>query len=236
MIKWLQTKIGDDYTAYLLVVLGNVLWVFGLSFAAENKLRVDYIHANICRGVMTCILCGMICRSIGDSLAIAREDFWTLVIRNILNGLYCLALSFSMPYLSPPIVHTLASSGPIMVFVLDYFINGVSISKKQLGGILLTFLGLASTVNSNYILHVLGFETDSQSKYEYVKSSLAAKAMVSLLLYVTVSMWALSIVLVKRLKKTAATQLNYHAGMVLLFMSAPLVFFNMPNQAPIEQS
>ena len=55
-------------------------------------------------------------------------------------------------YLPLPIVHTICGSGPIFVFILDYYLNGVRINLKQLIGIILGLLGLILTVNGRLII------------------------------------------------------------------------------------
>jgi drug/metabolite transporter (DMT)-like permease len=76
-------------------------------------------------------------------------------IRNIFMIIHSLTLAFSFAYLQNPIIYTISNTGPIIVFVLDYFINKISISKKQLYGIVFTVIGLLLTVNSNIIINFL---------------------------------------------------------------------------------
>ena len=41
-------------------------------------------------------------------------------------------LAYSQFYLPLPIVHTLNGSGPLFVFIVDYFLNGIKINRKQI--------------------------------------------------------------------------------------------------------
>jgi drug/metabolite transporter (DMT)-like permease len=68
-----------------------------------------------------------------------------------------LLLSLALYYLPPSTVHTINSSSPIVVYVVDYLRNGTQVSQKQVFGILIGFLSIIITVNSNYIMHNLGY-------------------------------------------------------------------------------
>lgn len=50
-------------------------------------------------------------------------------------------------YLTQPIVQTINISGFLFVFLLDYFINHVTITKKQFIGVVLGVIGVLLTVN-----------------------------------------------------------------------------------------
>ena len=66
-------------------------------------------------------------------------------------------------YIPIPIVHTLSGTGPIFVFIIDYYKNGVQINKKQIVGILLGILGVIVTINGKVIIHYIDptFSIDS---------------------------------------------------------------------------
>lgn len=57
-------------------------------------------------------------------------------------------------YLPQPIVHTLACSGTLFIFFLDYFLNGITITKKQFYGVIFGVLGVLFTVNGEIIMNV----------------------------------------------------------------------------------
>ena len=60
-------------------------------------------------------------------------------------------MALSLYFLSAPIVHTIGASGAIIVFIIDYFRNGVHVSTKQLVGICIGSVGIVATVNSGLI-------------------------------------------------------------------------------------
>jgi hypothetical protein len=55
--------------------------------------------------------------------------------------------TFIQFYLTQPIIQTLSCSGPLFIFLLDYKINGITITQKQLYGIILATVGVLLTVN-----------------------------------------------------------------------------------------
>ena len=51
-----------------------------------------------------------------------------------------------------PIVYSITVSGPIFVFIFDYYMNGVAINNKQLLGIVIGVIGLLLTINGRVLI------------------------------------------------------------------------------------
>ena len=51
-------------------------------------------------------------------------------------------------YLPLPIVHNIAATGSIMIFVIDYYKNGTIINFKQIIGTLIGVIGILLVVNN----------------------------------------------------------------------------------------
>jgi len=86
---------------------------------------------------------------------ISGTDIKYLLIRNtiiVLHQLYYSAMQFVV---TMPIVNIIALSGPLFVFIIDYFINGVTINKKQLMGIVFGMLGVITVINGDAVMHFL---------------------------------------------------------------------------------
>jgi drug/metabolite transporter (DMT)-like permease len=83
------------------------------------------------------------------------NDFKILVSRNAIMILQTMILAISLKYLQAPTVHTISNSGPILVLVLDHFINKVQISQRQILGIIITIIGLLLTVNFHLLLYLV---------------------------------------------------------------------------------
>ena len=76
------------------------------------------------------------------------------------------SVALSHFYIPIPVIHTLSGTGPIFVFVIDYYKNGVNINKKQLVGIILGICGLILTVNGRILMSWIDptFSLDSEFK------------------------------------------------------------------------
>ena len=61
-------------------------------------------------------------------------------------------LAFSQFYIPLPVVHTIGSSGVIFIFIIDYYLNGVKVNRKQIMGIIIGIIGLILTVNGRLII------------------------------------------------------------------------------------
>ena len=75
-----------------------------------------------------------------------------IVIRSFTNTFYGLALAFSQFYISLPIVHTICGSGPIFIFIFDYYLNGVKINSKQVFGIIVGICGIILAINGRLLM------------------------------------------------------------------------------------
>ncbi len=74
-------------------------------------------------------------------------NFKILLIRNILATIQNIMYTLSQFYLAQPIVQTLNTSAIMFIFILDYFINSVTVTRKQLYGVVLGIIGVLLTVN-----------------------------------------------------------------------------------------
>ncbi len=85
-----------------------------------------------------------------NKVSIDFKDLRDLKILNIRNGiivLHSFVFALVQFYLEQPILQTINSCGPIFIFVMDYFMNGVKINHKQFIGVVLAIFGVLLTVN-----------------------------------------------------------------------------------------
>ncbi len=84
------------------------------------------------------------------------QDMKILNIRNTIMVVQGTMFAFCMRYLQPPIVYTISNAGPIIVFIIDYLINGIAISQKQFAGIVVSSFGILLAINSHMVYSWLG--------------------------------------------------------------------------------
>lgn len=65
-------------------------------------------------------------------------------------------------------MYTISSSGPVLVYVIDYFMNDATITKKQIIGIFVACVGIALTINSHLLYRWMGIVEDTHSEFKYV--------------------------------------------------------------------
>jgi drug/metabolite transporter (DMT)-like permease len=118
-----------DYASYLLIFIGNTLWVLSLMFSAEDK-KMNLAVMSTWRGIATVTVSAILCRIYGSSWSFPSKDVFKPNTRNVLSCIQGLAMTFGLHYLTTPVVHTISNSGPIFVFVMDYFINGKTITRR----------------------------------------------------------------------------------------------------------
>lgn len=98
--------------------------------------------------VFSMLLCKLYRKPIDFSLI---SDLHILNVRNFMMTLHGFFFAFSFHYLEVPIVYTISNAGPIIVFILDYLINKISVSNRQLAGIVISCIGISLAINSHLI-------------------------------------------------------------------------------------
>lgn len=79
-----------------------------------------------------------------------------MTIRHVLLVLYSFIFAQCFFYLPINVVHTLYSSGPIFVLAIDYLINKIVITRRQMIGAAIAFLGVILTVNGHILYQLFG--------------------------------------------------------------------------------
>ncbi len=83
------------------------------------------------------------------------HNFRVLFLRNLIITFQGIAYTIVQFYLTQPIIQTLNSTGPLFIFIMDYKINGVEITRKQFVGVLLGTVGVLLTVNGQLLVGLL---------------------------------------------------------------------------------
>ena len=135
----------------LLVLLGNLSWVVAFIYPNENK--IEFFESSMVRGYVLLIASYFLClRKKVDTTIKDKTSFGRLMLRNIIMSMNGWVAGFAQFYLPISIVHTLSAGGPIFIFIIDYYINGVKVNKKQVIGIALGVVGLILTINGSFIM------------------------------------------------------------------------------------
>jgi drug/metabolite transporter (DMT)-like permease len=77
-----------------------------------------------------------------------------LLIRSSIMVVHGVTFAISQFYLPLPIVHTIGSASPLFVFILDFYMYGITINKKQTLGIVVSLIGTLLTVNGPYMMKI----------------------------------------------------------------------------------
>jgi drug/metabolite transporter (DMT)-like permease len=187
---------------------------------AENP-SLNAATVNLWRGLSTALFNMIIIIAKNKSLEFrCRSDFQLLNWRGFFCVLHGFMLALALTYLPPPVVHTINASGPVMVFIVDYFRNGIAVGLRQLVGIFIACIGLVITINAAMIMQWMGYDYEAHSKFDYVASSAQAKTVVSALLLICQLLWAYAMVLTKEIKTQDAYQIGFHLGLMQIFTGA----------------
>lgn len=131
-------------------------------------------------------------------------------------------------YLSINLVYTLYFSGPLFVLGIDYYINGITITKRQGIGIIFACLGVILAVNGGIIYSIFDPNYEFHSTFQHFKteaSNIYIQLVVCIILILAIAGWAYSIVLVKAIKNATHYQMNLQYG-AMMIMFAGCVYPN----------
>jgi drug/metabolite transporter (DMT)-like permease len=91
------------------------------------------------------------CRMNGSSLVFFnRPHERTLFCRNIILAFHGFIVSIMQFYLPLSIFHTLVISGQVFIFLANYLLKGVKITKNQMIGVAISFAGLIMIINGRF--------------------------------------------------------------------------------------
>ena len=148
-------------------------------------------------------------------------DFKIVATRTAIMTCQQFMISYSLKYLQPSMVQTLVNSGPVIVFVMDYFKNKMEVSSKQIIGIIIATFGLMIAINSMILSAWLGMDSFTEgSAFKYNESTLDFKIILCIALFIQHIFWAYGMIITKDLKETNSTQLNFLSGIILTLCGA----------------
>ncbi len=121
IIERMKNSLGADNCSYIIMIIYAIFWFLGLMNGAENK-KMNFVYVGFYRGLSLIIINYPICRiyQIRQDFP-NKSDFRILIIRNLIISLQNLGIAYSMKYLQPQVVHTIANTGPIIVFCNGLF-------------------------------------------------------------------------------------------------------------------
>lgn len=150
-IEAITTRIGTENLAISLMVIANLMWPLSHLYVTEHHFSP--FQTSLARGLSICLTHILLCRFFGIDLDFrSSHDIKYLFIRNsliIFHQLVYAGLHFILPF---PLVNSITITGPLFVFVIDYYINNITITKSQAFGILIGFTGVLININGEYII------------------------------------------------------------------------------------
>lgn len=131
-----------------------------------------------------------------------------------------LAIGTAQFYLPLPVVHTVNFFGPIFIFIIDFFENGVSINKKQLYCLLAGVLGIICTINDELINKIMDNEYEIKTDFKnYISLDPTSFSLYGLALIGVMFVWAYGLLRVRTFYKNTHIHVNFHLGMLFILMS-----------------
>jgi drug/metabolite transporter (DMT)-like permease len=156
-----------------------------------------------------------------------KDNFKLLAVRSIVMSLHSFGTGIGQFILPLPILHTIACSGTLFVFIIDYFLNSTPINARQIIGIAVGIFGVLLTSNGKLITQYFDPTYQYNTTYQnYLITDPNLVALFAIVYFLIVVGWAYGIVLTKSAKANVF-QINLILGFAFYFESV-LVLPCMP--------
>jgi drug/metabolite transporter (DMT)-like permease len=163
-------------------------------------------------------------------------NFRILFIRNLCVTAQSITFTLSQFYLPQSIVQTINTTGYLFVFILDYKINHVTITKKQFYGVIFGVIGVIFTVNGDFVIKKIYPTFESRSDFKnYISDDPIIKLMIAAFCIIGNILWAYAQVITKKLHEVNAIQINVHLGYFLLFTAGVFYPTQVEHPVPVEK-
>ena len=144
-------KVGQQRLPIILMVLANLLWPLWFYYVSSHNVSAWEI--TLARGAAITLSHLPILWFFGMASDFrSGADLKYAFIRSTIVLVHQMAYSETHYYLSYPITNAISLMGPLFVFVIDYYLNGIEVNRKQIIGILAGILGVLLASNSELIL------------------------------------------------------------------------------------
>jgi drug/metabolite transporter (DMT)-like permease len=213
IVDKVSNKLGTENLALILMTIANLLWP--LSFLYVSQHHFSPFQTNLARGIAICVTHIIICNYLGIGLDFkSSKDIKYLLIRNTLIGIHQFVYTAMHFVLSFPLINSIVITGPLFVFIIDYFLNGVTINKIQVIGIAVSFTGILININGDFLMTLIDPEFEINSSYEhYDVTDIKIKILFSLLAVLTNVIWGYAIVVQKKIKHLQGIKISFFLGM-----------------------
>jgi drug/metabolite transporter (DMT)-like permease len=129
----------------------NLLFPFAFLYVSEHHFSP--FQTSLARGVSICVTHIVICLFFGISLDFkSTYDLKYLFIRNslmVVNQVVYTGMHFVLSF---PLINSISITGPLIVFIIDYYLNGVTINRNQVIGIIIGFVGILININGDFLM------------------------------------------------------------------------------------
>ena len=133
--------------SFAYMTMAQILFPASYIYASQQNLQMAEI--NLFRSIVLMLICLFIAkRKQIDLQKSIRVNFHKFLVRNIAVLIHAYAIFLCHYYLSVSAIHTINSIGPLIVFIWDYFIYGITINRRQFLGIIVGISGMLLTVNA----------------------------------------------------------------------------------------
>lgn len=154
VVELVSNKIGTENLALGMMTIANL--VFPLSFLYVSQHHFSPFQTNLARGVAICFTHIILCFYLGIQLNFKSwNDIKYLLLRNTLIGFHQYFYSWLHFVLSFPLLNSILITGPLFVFIIDYYLNGVTINRDQIWGIMVSFVGILININGDLLMKTI---------------------------------------------------------------------------------
>lgn len=141
---------SNQNASYVILFIGSIFMVSSFIYANENNMSV--METSLSRYSVQIIISYIICRLNDSKMTYENPvEAKKLLFRSLIFSLNTAILAWAQFYLPLYIVHTIGSVGPVFVCIINYYVNNMKITRNQINGNIIAFIGIFFTINGKSI-------------------------------------------------------------------------------------
>lgn len=181
------------------------------------------------------------CKQVSLDIVDESQYNWC-VLRSLLICFNIFVFTISQFYVPLPIAHTINCSSPIFGMLFDWWLNSVRLTKRQIQGIVISFVGIAILI---FFSRQPSLEANDTRFQNYIGLSTNNKILMVGLLALNAASFGFNCVIIKKMPQVHSSTILAYTGIALMFFCALLYPTNLtpdlqkshpPNSTLVEGS
>ena len=213
------------------MIFACIFWASGYVYGNQHKFSP--VETNFSRSLVMVIVMYIICKKMGLNIQYKSPKSWRVLLKRhfgfVLQGFILAGIQFYIPL---GVMHTLASTGPLIILALQaYVFKTGKIEGNKLYGCMIGVAGILLTSNGKYIYSHINQSFEFKSDFKnYVQSSYLVMIGAICVFLMAMVVWAYCVIITQQAECHSFEIIFHFAATNLLISSICYIF--LPEKRP----